>query len=415
MESKNASKIILVALFVSIIFIDSLVILINSLVKAGIIWKSVEPGIESQEAFGGCSIEWQENFGGSGKECGFSVRQTTDGGYVIAGETDSFGAGKSDVYLVKTGPNGALQWQKTFGGADFDRGYSIEQTADGGFLIAGFTMSFGANGDAYLIKTDPNGILEWQNNYGGSDDESGYSVQQTADGGYIIAGDVYSAGDWDVYLFKTEPDGTLQWQKSFGGRSNDHGISVRQTIDGGYIVAGNTESFGADKADFYLIKTDINGTLEWQKTFGGRNYDYGYSVRQTTDGGYSIAGVTESFGAGKQDVYLVKASPEGNLEWHKTFGKATDEVGQSMTLAADGGYIIAGHTVPASPNDYGDVYIIKTKPDGALEWQNSFHFSNFDYGWSVEGTPDGGCIVTGRRSNALFPSSDDDVFLLKVR
>ena len=205
MESKNASKIILAAFFVSIIFIDSLVILINSLVKAGIIWKSVEPVVESQEAFGGCSIEWQHNFGESGDDRGWSLRQTNDGGYIITGYADSFGAGGYDVYLMKTTPNGTLEWQKTFGGSEDDGGWSVRQTTDGGYIIAGFTDSFGVGAeDIYLMKTTPNGALEWQQTFGGYDIDDAHSVLQTTDKDYIIAGFKFisNPSDNDVFLLK---------------------------------------------------------------------------------------------------------------------------------------------------------------------------------------------------------------------
>ena len=326
----------------------------------------------------GPDVQWEKTFGGSGWDYGNSVQQTTDGGFIIAGGTEPFGAGSRDVYLIKTDPNGNLQWQKTFGGSDSDSGSSVQQTTDGGFIIAGGTRSFGAGGDdVYLIKTDPNGNLQWQKTFGGSYWDEGHSVQQTADGGYIIAGYyTYSFGEKfysDVYLIKTDPNGNLQWEKTFDGSDWDEGHSVQQTADGGYIVAGFYRYFFDDGSysDVYLIKTDPNGNLQWEKTFGGISYDKGYSVQQTTDCGFIITGFTNSFGAGSSDVYLIKTNSDGNSVWQRTFGGIGYDEGHSVQQTADGGYIIAGDTSAGG----GDVYLIKLEPedrdgDGMLDcWE----------------------------------------------
>jgi hypothetical protein len=194
-----------------------------------------------------------------------------------------------------------LQWQKTFGGSYGDYGYSVEQTKDGGYIIAGSTSSYDVGfGDVYLVKTDPNGNFQWQKTFGGSNTDIGYSVQQTSDGGYIIAGSTesYGTGDCDVYLIKTEPNGILQWQNIFGGSDYDRCRSVRQTSDGGYIITGGTASIVTEIEDVYLIKTEPNGNEKWQKTFGGSDHDFGYSVQQTSDGGYIITGYTRSYAQG---------------------------------------------------------------------------------------------------------------------
>jgi len=253
-------------------------------------------------------------YGGSGVDRGSSVQQTSDGGYIIAGRTYSFGAGMEDVYLIKTDANGNEVWYKTYGENEWAGGYSVQQTSDGGYIIAGWTWSFGADDDAYLIKTDANGNTVWTKTFGGSDQDVGYSVQQTSDGGYIIAGwtDSFGAGMLDVYLIKTDANGNTVWTKTFGGSEWEEGNSVQQTSDGGYIIAGYTESFGAGESDVYLIKTNANGDTIWTKTYGGTNDDEGYSVQQTSDGGYIIASGTNSFGAGESDVYLIKTDANGN-------------------------------------------------------------------------------------------------------
>jgi hypothetical protein len=257
---------------------------------------------------------WEQTFGGGDDDVGYSVQQTTDGGYIITGGTSSFGNGSSDVYLIKTDGSGTEQWTKTFGGTDHDYGFSVQQTTDGGYIITGRTGSFG-NADVYLIKTDGSGTEQWTKTFGGTDYEEGWSVQQTTDGGYIITGQTESFGNgyYAVYLIKTDGSGTEQWTKTFGGTDIDRGYSVQQTTDGGYIITGWTSSFGNGSSDVYLIKTDGSGTEQWTKTFGGTDNDNARSVQQTTDGGYIITGWTESFGNGYHDVYLIKTDGNGNV------------------------------------------------------------------------------------------------------
>jgi hypothetical protein len=256
------------------------------------------------------SWEWAKTFGGSKDDEGFSVQQTSDGSFIIVGRTESFGAGEDDVWLIKTDADGNKLWEKTFGGSRYDYGYSVRQTSDGGFIIVGYTASFGAR-DVWLIKTDANGNKQWDRTFGGSDSDVGYSVQQTSDGGFIIVGYTVSfgAGKDDVWLIKTDANGNKQWDRTFGGSVWDWGSSVQQTRDGGFILVGGTRSFGAGDADVWLIKTDASGNKLWDRTFGGSRWDWGNSMQQTRDGGFILVGETESFGAGWADVWLIKYRP----------------------------------------------------------------------------------------------------------
>jgi hypothetical protein len=291
------------------------------------------------------NLQWQKTFGSTEQEQGWSVFQTTDGGYIIGGGN----------ILIKTNFQGDLQWQKQLNGYC----YSMQQTSDGGCIITGYS-----DGDVCLIKTTSAGSVQWERTFGGSGTDEGWSVQRTNDGGYIVVGHTYSysSGQDDVYLIKTDSAGNLQWQKNFGGSSWDVGRSVRQTLDGGYIIVGYTYSYGAGNGDVWLIKTNSAGNMQWQKTFGGSSYDNGYCLQITSDGGYIITGFTQSYGSGNWDVWLIKTDSSGNLEWHKPIGGTSQEEGWSVQQTADSGYVIAGTT-----QSYGaggrDVYLIKLSPD----------------------------------------------------
>ncbi len=309
---------------------------------------------------------WTRSFSRGIFNIGSSVQQTFDGGFIIAGFTALRRNSSNDVYLVKTDANGDTIWTRIYGGTNFDEGWSVQQTADGGYIIAGFTVSFGAGGyNFYLVKTDTNGDTIWTRTYGGTDYEFGYSVQQTADGGYIIAGNSGPLHIYDVYLVKTDANGDTIWARTYGGTEDDEAFSVQQTFDGGYIIAGWTYSFSTgDSADVYLIKTDSFGDTIWTRTYGGEETDVGYSVQQTADGGYIIAGYTNSFGAGMRDVYLIKTDSLGDTLWTRTYGGATGDEGWSVQQTADGGYIIAGWKGNAQNSP--DVYLIKTDSLGLV-------------------------------------------------
>ena len=255
---------------------------------------------------------------------------------------------------------------KTFGGDNYDFGYSVQQTTDGGYIITGTTLSFGNDdGDVWLIKTDSYGNEDWNNTFSGS----GYSVQQTTDGGYIITG---NNGSGDVLLIKTDTEGNEEWNRTFGGPDDDEGISVQQTTDGGYIITGYTESFGNGGSDVWLIKTDSEGNEEWNQTFGGSGYDTGFSVQQITDGGYIITGFTFSFGNVNFIVWLIKTDTNGNEEWNQTLGGSSDDKGFSVQQTTDGGYIITGST-KSFGNGNDDVWLIKTNSEGNEEWNKTFN------------------------------------------
>jgi hypothetical protein len=365
-------------------------------------------------SFADAQITFEKWYGGTAYDWGYSVQQTTDGGYIITGWSDSYGAGEVDIYLIKTDASGDTVWTKTYGGTDRDGGNFVQQTSDGGYIITGETWSYGAGYfDVYLIKTDASGNTIWIKTYGGPADDKGNSVQQTTDGGYIITGwsDSYGAEWDDVYLIKTDASGDTVWTKTHGGTEIDLGYSVQQTTDGGYIITGMTLSYGAGLADVYLIKTDSSGDTVWTKTYGGTYWDEGYFVQQTIDGGYIITGGTESYGAGYSDIYLVKTDASGDTLWTKTYGGSDLDVGISVQQTIDGGYIITGDTESYGAG-YSDIYLIKTDASGDTLWTKTYGGTEHDGGSSVQQTTDGGYIVTGGTES--YGAGEYDVYLIKT-
>jgi len=354
---------------------------------------------------------WMKTFGGFGEDFGYSVQQTFDGGYIIAGSTHNIGIVGGDVWLIKTDINGDEMWNRTFGGTDFDYGYSVQQTSDNGYIIAGLTNYYGAGvgGDVWLIKTDSSGNKVWDKTFGGTGWDEGDSVQQTSDNGYIIAGMTFSFGaGWvDAWLIKTDENGVEQWNKTYGGEYIDIAKSVRQTTDGGYIITGETESFGS----VWLIKTDNNGKEIWNKTFGGTGYDYGSCVQQTTDGGYIIAGTTDSFGAGKKDFWLIKTDGNGNKVWDKTYGGKDIDEAYFVQQTSDKGYIIAGTTRSFGAGN-GDAWLVKIDADGNKIWDRTFGRKYGDFVYSIQQTSDTGFIIAG--GTGSFGDVNGDVLLIKT-
>jgi len=315
------------------------------------------------------NMQWNRTYGGASPamfgERAYSIIQTSDEGYAMVGETSSFGAGSRDFWLVKTDSNGTMQWNKPYGGTNQEEAYSVIQTSDGGYAIAGRTLSFGVVGyeNMWLVKTDSNGNMEWSKAYGGAGIEIAYSVIQTSDGGYVIGGET---GPWgnvrDIWLVKTDSNGNMQWDKKYGVGAFDASFSMVQTKDGGYAIAGLTaEPVGDEYEDFYLVKTDADGNMEWNKTYGGISRDQAWSVIQTLDGGYMLAGHTYSFGNGAGDFWLVKTDSNGNIQWNETYGGIDTEWAYEVIQTNEGGYAIAGYTrsIGAGASDFWLIKLAK--------------------------------------------------------
>ncbi|MCD4707500.1 MAG: T9SS type A sorting domain-containing protein [Candidatus Sabulitectum sp.] len=368
------------------------------------------PGLFAQAP----ETSWTRTYGGTETDKAWSVQQTTDGGYIMAGYTESYGAGYQDAYLLKTDSSGDTLWTRTFGGATYDYGFSAQQTTDGGYILSGWTWSYGPGYyDVYLIKTDSSGDTLWTRTYGSPDPnewEKGYSIQQTADGGYIIAGCTeMGAGSYDVLLVKTDSSGDTDWIRTYGGADEDKAWSVQQTLDGGYIIAGFTESAGAGSYDVWLIKTNSSGDILWTETYGGAGADYGYSVQQTTDSGYIIAGRTESFGAGSSDVWLIKTTSSGDTLWAETYGGTGADAGHSVQQTLDGGYIISGYTETGVSYD---AWLVRTDSSGGVLWTETYGDAGMDVGYAVQQTTDGGYAIAGYTTS--YGAGSYDVYLIKT-
>jgi hypothetical protein len=298
---------------------------------------------------------WTNTYGGTEHEFGCCVQQTGDGGYIVVGSTGSIPG--RNLYLVRTDSLGTMLWQKDYGGTYEDVGRFVKATRDGGFVTVGWS-EVGGQCDLYMMRTDSLGEALWERTYHRGNNDDGFAVDETPDGGFMVsgwAGDLGGTGDVDFYLLRTDSVGNKLWDATYGGDDDDFGQTGQLAEDRGYILVGLTRSF--DNGDVYLVRTDSLGQMSWSKTYGGSANDYGRQVQQTHDGGCIVAGYTESFGAGGLDVYAVRTDPNGNMLWDTTFGGPGWDEARSVQQTQDGGYILAG-TTQDSTGDW-QVYVIK--------------------------------------------------------
>ncbi len=379
------------------------------------------------------SIQWQKTLGGSEYEIAKAVRQTSDGGYITCGyslSTDGDiigGHGLYDILVVKFDQLGSETWQKSLGGSNVDGAYDLEQTTDGGYILAGYTLSddgdvTGFHGyiDAWVIKLDSSGNIQWQKALGGSGWDETWSVGLTNDGGYILAGrsnsedgDVGGTHDntLDYWLVKLDNGGSIQWQKTYGGSDEDVARSIRQTSDGGYIATGNAKSVDGDvvgnkgNVDFWVLKLDHFGNLEWQKPLGGAGLDVGCEIHELSDG-YIACGFAGSIDGdvtgyhGFLDGWVLKLSKTGELLWQNAVGGSQSDWLFAGTPTPDGGYVAVGTTISLDGdityhNGQKDLWIVKLNADGELLWQKCLGGSFVEGGESISTTSDGGLVVAG--------------------
>ncbi len=351
---------------------------------------------------------WARTYGGSNDDYASSIVQTSDGGYVFAGTTTSFGAGGNDFWVVKVDALGNIVWQKAYGGVGDDKGdpSSVVQTSDGGYAVAGRTNSFGAgSNDIWVIRLNSSGDLVWSKTYGGVNTDDARQIITTADGGFIVVGDTLSfgTGDWDAWLLKLNADGTISWQKTYGRNTLDQGFSVAQTSDGGYVVSGYVSFANQDAS---ILRLDSDGNMLWSRSYGGLSNDWASSIKTTTDGGFIVGGVQGDVG-----FWILKLDSSGAVQWQNGFSGLTPYNWTTVSQVGDGGYIFA-----ASAQSFGagliDMLVVRLDSLGNIRWQKTYGTSNFDYALSVAVTSDGGFIVAGY-TNALG-AGGYDAWVLKL-
>jgi hypothetical protein len=393
------------------------------------------------------NIQWQHSLGGTNDDQAAAVIQTRDGGYVVAGRIDSYDGdvqgfyAPSDIWLVKLDSTGTvIQWQKNLGGSSSEFCESIEETTDGGFILCGQTSSndgdvsglhcwnppcpFGGIPDIWVVRTDSIGNPLYQKCLGGTDGEEADCIQQTTDGGFILIGFTNSIdsdvignhgnnGAEDIWVVKLDTTLNIQWSKCYGGTGAESGSSIQQTLDGGYIMCGWTfvsndgdVSGNHGLTDAWVVKINSSGVLQWQKCYGGSMEDGANSISSTIDGGYIFTGGTNSNDIqvsgnhGSNDYWVVKIDSIGGIQWQKCFGGSGDDIAQFVQTTSDNCYLICGGSISNDGDITGnngdeDFWIIKVDSLGNLLWQRSAGGTLWEEAYQVRETSDGGSIVAG--------------------
>lgn len=390
-------------------------------------------------------VAFVKTYGGSQADSFQDVIATSDGGFAALGFSQSVDGDITDnteqvnmYWMVKTDASGSIQWSKTFGGSDDDRGQQLIQTQDGGYALVGFAQS--SDGDAtvnagfydqWIVKLDAAGNVLWERSFGFSGSDQANAIVQTSDGGYFVAGflDVSASGGQgndgrhgvgEFWAHKLDADGNLIWRRYFGGSNNDRANGVVDTPDGGVIMVGSSESNDFDitnpkgSYDFWAVKIDSAGTLQWQKNYGGSEADIAYAVTKTADGNYLLAGDTRSTDGditnfkGTADVWLVKINGQGNMLWQKTLGGTGFDAGRDIT-AQGNGFVLTGASRSIDgdiTNNKGqsDIWVAQLDASGDIKWQKTIGGSGLDFGYGVATSGDGVIMVAGDGN-----SNDQDI------
>lgn len=376
-------------------------------------------------------ISWQRCFGGSQDESARSIRQTFDNGYILAGYTRSVDGdiisyqGADDFWILKTDSAGNLQWQKNFGGSTDDRAYSVIQTSDSGYIAVGETWSddgdvSGNNGarDYWVIRLDDSGNLLWQKCLGGTGWEFAYDVVQTPDGGFVVGGSSESNiggshGYFDYMIFKLDASGNQQWVRAFGGTNNEMLTSMIMSHDNGIVITGYSDSYDGDISashgwnDVWIVKTDLNGTLLWEKSLGGSIADEAGSIILTSDHGFILAGSSESddgdltMNNEMLDYWVVKMDSAANIQWQKSFGGAHYDWGMDVLETKTNRYAVVGTTASFEGEvlfNHGvyDFLVLMLDSAGNVLYQKSLGSSSQDECYSIAGSYDNGIIIGGQ-------------------
>lgn len=356
---------------------------------------------------------WDKRTGGTKDDSGRDVEITSDNGYIVVGNTESFGAGMDDIYVLKFDKDGNQQWTKTFGGALRDNAYSIAKTNDGNFMIAGATESWGAGYfDVYLLKIKENGDTLWAKTFGGGGNDIPREIQKTSDGGFIIAGlaDVSGKGT-EGFLTKLTADGNVQWTKYYGGTKDDKLYSVKQTADGGFIALGQTMSYG-NSPDVYMVKTDVGGNEQWHKVLGeDLKEEEGQFIQISKDGGYIFCADQNEDGEENYDVWVAMTDASGNIKWSKTFGGEAKDVVKMIVPINGGNTWLVGAITRSFGLVNPDMYLIKLDSNGNTYWTQTFGYDFHEHCYGVRVDPSGGYIAVGHSDNG---GNLLDVYLVKL-
>ena len=356
-------------------------------------------------------------------------QQTSDGGYIIAGYSDSYTIGDNDILVYKLTPDGSKQWRKNFGGEYDDYGRFIQQTADGGYILCGGTESYvhGSSGDDtdFLVyKLDAAGQKRWRKNYGGEYYEEAMTIRQTSDGGYILVGTTESyvhgttGDDYDILVYKLNSAGQKQWRRNFGGELDEHGYDILQTTDGGYAIIGSTDSYSNGDDDFLIYKLNAAGQKQWRKNFGGIDYDCGHALIQNSDGDYIAVGFTQTYvhsqPTGEEgDILVYKLNAAGQKQWRKHYGDHHYETANDVKQTSDGGYVFIGTTgdLVSNPSDF---LVNKVDASGNVQWQKTFGGMEWEVGSYIWPTGDGGYFLFGDTDSYYHGFYENDFLVYKL-
>lgn len=353
------------------------------------------------------SSGWQQHLSFDHYDFARGLLPTPDGGYLATGHTGT-GADLHQAFLLKLDPFGGEQWRRVFGGPTHDLVEDMAPTSDGGFVLCGSTFQPGANGfQLWLVKVDRLGNVLWEKNFGNAAIEFGRSVVQTSDGGFAMVGRYDDGNDVGIYLVKTDADGNEEWSYVYGGQEEDEAWGIAETLDHQLVIVGTSASFSAGDRDIYLAKIALDGSFQWFSTYGGPDDELAFSVVPISTGGLLIGGATRSFGAGDYDMFLAKTEDNGNLDWSKTYGGAFGEWGAYLLELPQGGFALAGSTQSFN-NLLDDIYLVRTDADGNLLWQQTYGQERKDIPHSLALAPDGGFLLSAHSrvdTNGVVESS----------
>jgi len=357
---------------------------------------------------------WEKSFGGRGTDGANNALLVSDGGYLMVGYTDAYGYGNNDVQIIKTDAYGSKEWSRVYGGKKDDYGWGVTESFDKGFVITGETFSFGSGqNDIYVIKIDSLGNKIWDNFFGGLGQEVGYAISNHNDGGYLIAGQTqsYGKGSSDGIILKINPDGKKEWEKYYGGKGFDSFNSILKDDKDNYIISGSSRSFAEGGSQAWIVNVNLDGYLIWENTYGNTGNNVFNMVKKIPKTGYILIGTSSSFfSKGKSDILMMQIDSTGNKQWLNYFGGEDNDFGYAITRSSDMGYAIVGETASYG-NGKNDIWIIKTDRSGKKLWDSHLGGSGFDSGRSIDQTPDGGYLISGTStiSNLSF-----DAILLKT-